>query len=656
MIANSSHKGGCGCGGGSTFNATPCGCGGGGCAACQGQGLARPRFFAGQLLTEDDLQSLADYAVHKNRLHNRHLFGAGVVCGLEVTCHPCGEGRVIVHPGYALDCCGNDLVLECGQPLDINALVRDLRRDKLGGFDCKDPCPDPARPGNPAQQPVRYCLYLKYCERPSDPVTPYSTGESCGPAGCETTRVREGVKFELRCSSEQSAAHPLIARLCACLGDLNRFARILAAAQQLWNNTQTAGFTLKRDTQRFNATDILLLSDKAKTLNVAVDDFLRRPDVIPFELNIANRTTDAVAPPITERNILIPSAVADAAGETALLLSRFDALPPEERIKISENQNFEPAHKAAVEEIERVRSIVQTDSRQTFQQIRDWLIERLDNTPLLTDCTLRQRVYSITLPAPEQGPLGERGTNTLVSANQSLLNAYIDYLRDCVCRAFNPPCEPCNDSAVLLACLEVADCEVIKICNLERSLVLSPAAVRYWLPPLQLIGNLAERFCCDSLDTLLTSPANQEGHGFNDTRRRLDFGEILRQEVERILHDSLCQFPAGRDLVKHEGSTEELMLRLRQLFNPDLASVLKGSLKTVAKEGVNGQDKAERTEQTAAAAPAATAKPEAGGAEAVAEEKDFAKKAVPAAKKGAIPVKKNAPPAERDDTPPGGKK
>jgi hypothetical protein len=71
--------------------------------------FVRPRFFAGQLLTEDDLEALSGYVTAKSRLHNRHLFGAGVVCGLQVTCDPCGGGTVRVAPGYALDCCGNDI-------------------------------------------------------------------------------------------------------------------------------------------------------------------------------------------------------------------------------------------------------------------------------------------------------------------------------------------------------------------------------------------------------------------------------------------------------------------------------------------------------------------------------------------------------------------
>jgi len=49
--------------------------------------------------------------VAKRRLTNRHMFGPGVVCGLEVDCDPCRPGWLKVSSGYALDCCGNDIVV-----------------------------------------------------------------------------------------------------------------------------------------------------------------------------------------------------------------------------------------------------------------------------------------------------------------------------------------------------------------------------------------------------------------------------------------------------------------------------------------------------------------------------------------------------------------
>ena len=133
---------GCGCGGsGGGSAAKPagsCGCRGAGCSVCEAspQAYVRPQFFSGQLLTEDDLQSLTDYVVGKNRLHNRMLFGEGVACGLRVNVDPCDNRRLVVSPGYALDCCGNDIVVACQATLDVVQLVRSLIVPLDPGADC----------------------------------------------------------------------------------------------------------------------------------------------------------------------------------------------------------------------------------------------------------------------------------------------------------------------------------------------------------------------------------------------------------------------------------------------------------------------------------------------------------------------------------------
>ena len=186
MTQTTAGKSPCGCAG-SGAAPSSCGCGGkcggsGQCScscgtcSCPSQVYARPQFFAGQLLTEDDLQSLVDYVVGKNRLHNRHLFGDGVVCGLTVTCPPCETGHVVVNPGYALDCCGNDIVVTCPKDLDINQMVRQLLLQQRNG-DCGDPCADvtaatqsgatrtaaAAANGNSSKKTStarRYCLYV----------------------------------------------------------------------------------------------------------------------------------------------------------------------------------------------------------------------------------------------------------------------------------------------------------------------------------------------------------------------------------------------------------------------------------------------------------------------------------------------------------------
>lgn len=162
------------------------------CPACGGlECLCRPRFFAGQLLTEEDLNRLDHYIVAKNRLHNRHLFGTGVVCGLEVVCSPCdpaGNSAVVVRPGYALSPCGNDIVV-CGDDVvDICDLINRCRprRD-----DCIQPGhsgPTPADEYHAAQGDEEWVLAICYQEKPSRGVTALR-GSSCscggrGSCGC----------------------------------------------------------------------------------------------------------------------------------------------------------------------------------------------------------------------------------------------------------------------------------------------------------------------------------------------------------------------------------------------------------------------------------------------------------------------------------------
>src|SRR5687768_7625887 len=88
------------------------------CSVCgHTQCLCRPRFFAGQLLTEADLNALQDYMIEKQKRHNRFLHGWGVVCGLEVGCNPC-PGWLTVSSGYAVGPCGEEIYVPCDHPLN----------------------------------------------------------------------------------------------------------------------------------------------------------------------------------------------------------------------------------------------------------------------------------------------------------------------------------------------------------------------------------------------------------------------------------------------------------------------------------------------------------------------------------------------------------
>ena len=65
----------------------------------------------------------------------------------------------------------------------------------------------------------RYCLYLNYCEEPTDLVAPYSQDDSCA-VTCQPSRLREGFTFELRCPSDDPEPPSFIDRLQCCIGDL----------------------------------------------------------------------------------------------------------------------------------------------------------------------------------------------------------------------------------------------------------------------------------------------------------------------------------------------------------------------------------------------------------------------------------------------------
>jgi hypothetical protein len=593
----------CGCGGSAgTSSAAKCSCGETGCTSCRNQGYARPQFFAGQLLTEEDLQALSDYVVSKNRLHNRYLFGAGVVCGLEVTCHPCGGGIVVVNPGYALDCCGNDIQLACSQELDINSMVRDLRRNMLGGYECGDPCASkkkkPCPPEDNAQNqggaadaqasevvaeptdPSRYyCLYVRYCEELTDPVTPYATDEGCGFQSCEPSRVREGVRFELRCEEDDKKPVDLFTRVLGCIGDLTtamRSARtilFLSAADQYRTDTaavekadsrllvnnkreEFAGAVEKLNLVTGTGATSVESKDAASAAGAqkpAASSGQRTLKDSEFEEALHNireaasylaayqlageqpqgGASDAKSPAgeggarvsateieqakanLRQAIAAISPQVKDKASTSLEQAYAYDILDAAR--KVTADQPAEGPQKLelqAIQEGQFASTQYLAEKSRALAELRENLLDRLDAKVMLGDCSLRHEVLAIAIPSATAQPAGPgffgpvRVDDTqMQEATRAITEAWIRYLVDCICLALNPVCAPCDDTGVLLACLEVEDCEVVDICNMSRSFVLTGPALRYWLPPLGWLGELIEKFCC----TDIILPAGQTG-------------------------------------------------------------------------------------------------------------------------------------------------
>jgi hypothetical protein len=171
------------------------------CPDCGGlECLCRPRFFAGQLLTEQDLNRLENYILAKNRLHNRYLVGHGVVCGLEVACSPCAN-TISVSSGYAIDPCGNDIIVCSPDTVDICKLINACTPSTA--VNCA-PYKDNTACADTTQT---WIVAIRYMETPSRGMTPL-TGSSqcaCGASGAGSCSCATGKK-PCGCGGVTSAA------------------------------------------------------------------------------------------------------------------------------------------------------------------------------------------------------------------------------------------------------------------------------------------------------------------------------------------------------------------------------------------------------------------------------------------------------------------
>jgi hypothetical protein len=152
-------------------------------------GCIRPRFFNGMFITKEDLEAEQRYMRMKLRLQNR-ASGQGVVWGLNVG----KQGNTVcVLPGYAVDCCGNDLTVTTLYKVDISTLLRDPAAAAALG----------------SGKPQRMHLLLEYVECPSDPRPVHADPCASGTERCEMSRVRETVRLRLVPPRDPSTAGPI---------------------------------------------------------------------------------------------------------------------------------------------------------------------------------------------------------------------------------------------------------------------------------------------------------------------------------------------------------------------------------------------------------------------------------------------------------------
>jgi hypothetical protein len=188
-------------------------------------GLTRTRFFDGMFLTQADLENEQVFWRMKRRLTNRAL-GSGVVWGLCLDFNTTTR-KYELSPGYALDCCGNDLIVEC--PLQVTESELWQRSDaglRAPSFDT-------------ASRVIRACVVLQYVECPEG-VRPVHR-DACMPAGssCEPSRVRETVRLLLVPECTEVACDPII----LFRRRVDELRGRLAPTNNLRTSNATGGFT-----------------------------------------------------------------------------------------------------------------------------------------------------------------------------------------------------------------------------------------------------------------------------------------------------------------------------------------------------------------------------------------------------------------------------
>jgi hypothetical protein len=152
------------------------------------QSLKRLRFSTGQVLTVESLNLEQQYFREKLKRHNRILHGFGIVSGLKVSVQ---AGQIIVEPGLALDCEGNELVV-----LSAETVVVATATDALGAA----------------------YVCVRYVETETDevPVVPLEPVTTSAENGTEASTITEGVAIEVTPDNCNRSHRHLRARWLAC--------------------------------------------------------------------------------------------------------------------------------------------------------------------------------------------------------------------------------------------------------------------------------------------------------------------------------------------------------------------------------------------------------------------------------------------------------
>lgn len=507
------------------------------CPACRGlECLERPRFFAGQLLTEADLNSEQAYLLAKNRLHNKYLHGSGVVCGLEVVCHKC-EGWVRVKSGYALDPCGNDVVVCRDADLNVIEEIRKCidarqRRDEdcPPWRDTRDTC---------IEDEVHWCIALEYVENETRGVMPLQekSSGSCGcggstskatksahgcgcqtkpassparPAACEATRVLEQYRLTVipepaSCAGARTREE-ILARLSGSMAAFPTPGSIMAALLP-------AGLESNKLLQALVTT---APSESLLGRVVAVTDSIEAFFAARFNTDEKRTLVTNIATCLAgRREGTATGASGDVAGWTFINVSDTARWWSQGSTSIPSPLTVELCCKfrRAVRELYAQNPFNARcepfDCPPCGEKPKDDTIGTqatgTDQTSVVADNLAMLAAQPILGGGGiATGPSTTNNDDRLTQLGASfccLARALADYVVDSVCAALIPPCppEPC-DNRLILACVTIKDGRIVHICNHScRRYAGSFPALEYWtsaMPVIPLVRRLLREICC----------------------------------------------------------------------------------------------------------------------------------------------------------------
>ncbi len=436
------------------------------CPACLGlQCLERPRYFSGQLLTEMDLNSEQEYILAKQKLHNRYLHGSGIVCGLQVSCSTCA-GAVTIESGYAIDPCGNDIIVCDAQDFNIIQRIHDC--EKARKRQRKSNC-DPIKPPSDANcrdLERHYCLTIAYTEQEtrlsptlrqgSTTSTGNGKGSTCGCNG-------NGKKNGCGCNSSSSSSS--------------------SGSQYTNSMAQTTSYSVMSQSSASSASSASNSAISCQPTRVLEG----------YQFDICEVPPDYCG---NIKDVLEDTLLAKIIECFTSLKDFLDKKLPDNVYAVLTPLAFTGNIDTAVSMDELYRSCC---------YLRQTIHELYGCDPLNTHCQTLDVLSQVCCQSPPCGEVTEEVRASYVEQTRAtlydLLALLMQYMLDCVCQALLPCCPTAPaDDRLILACMTVKDDRIVDICNFcHRRYAGSFPALYYWLslvPVIPLIAYAVERLCC----------------------------------------------------------------------------------------------------------------------------------------------------------------